>query len=677
MANTTRGRVIRELLLVAIIAAFIVPWSAATANVTAQLAADTYGWEPLNVIAGSSELRLHSLGEDTWEVWVCDTASGNVTVTPTGATNVLNAEISPFYRWLSDDAYRPVFRAGGTVSEGSSCAISVAGQVTSAPNGVIIVTDEASNGGSAQSGIWCPYEGLCPASPTTYPANYRSVTLGAHAIVGSNPRLVTAIHELGHTIHFGHSFSGTTTGTWAEYDNPTDVMSKAGDRTRTMGTLALNRYIAGWIDESQATVVQAPGTYAVSTVGDDDGLQLLFVPNGEQGWYTTIDARVRTGYDVSLPSAGVTVHTLDQRPEACGSSLPCFGLSRRVSQSPAESDSHAHVLAVGDQQVLANGWILSVEQQVGDRFVISLSDTSAPLFPGPVSVGGIETSSVSLTWPDAQDEGPVTYNVFVDDQDKLETVATSAVVTGLAPGQSHEIRVRARDNSGHEAWTAPVFVETLSRRDQWVAHNPESGLWSFRLGEGVVSSVYYGVPGDVPMLCDWDGDGIDTVGLYRPTEGYVYLRNTNTLGFADTEFFYGIPSDVPLCGDWDGDGTDTVGVYRVADRRFYLRNANTLGFADVVVEWGDDGDQPIVGDWDGDGIDTVAVIRSGMAHAPDGTEWPVEGVGRPVVGDLSGTGRDIIAYHQAGVITVVGAAGSQQLIRFGEDPSTVLAGWWD
>ncbi len=678
MANTARGRVLREFFLVAFIAAFVVPWGAATANMSAQLAQDVYGWEALNVIAGSSELRLHSLGDDVWEVWVCDTATGSVSVTPADVTAVLNAEVAPYYRWLSEEAYQPVFRSGGTVMEGSGCTNAVADRVTSDPNGVIIITDKPSNGGSAQSGIWCPYEGLCPASPEEFPDNFRSVTLGAHAVVGPNPRLVTVIHELGHTIHFGHSFSGTTTGIWAEYDNPIDVMSKAGDRTRLMGTLALNRYIAGWIPTDQVAVVDTPGLFTISAIGGG-ATKLLFVQNGEQGWYTTIDVRVTDGYDASLPRAGVTVHTLDQRAEACGSALPCFGLSRRVSQWPALGDTDGHLLEVGDQQSLPNGWILSVEGRVGDSFVVNLLDTLAPVFSGPVTAFGAEVSSVHLGWQAAQDEGPVTYEVLVGGEGVLETGETTAVITGLAPGRAHEIQVVARDNSGHTTTTSPIIVETLSKRDKWVAHHAGSGWWSFRLGEGATHTIYYGVPGDVPLLCDWDGDGVDTVGLYRPHEGFVYLRNSNTLGFADLDFFYGVPTDVPLCGDWDGDGSDSVGIYRPAEQRFYLRNSTSLGFADIVVQHGEPGDVPIVGDWDGDGVDTVAAYRpqTGTVYSAGRTDWPATRHGPMIIGDRSGTGSDLSAHYADGVITFVGEGGAQQIIRFGGESFTALAAWWD
>ncbi|MGI9648499.1 MAG: fibronectin type III domain-containing protein, partial [Acidimicrobiia bacterium] len=585
--------------------------------------------------------------------------------------------VGPFFRWMSDGAYRPQFVAGQTVAEGSGCTTAVADQVTSQPNGVIIVEDTASNGGSAQSGVWCPYEGQCPPSPLTYPENYRSVTLGAHAVVGSNPRLVTVVHELGHTLHFAHTFSGQTAGTWAEYDNPIDVMSRAGDRTRLMGTLALNRYIAGWIEPEDVLVADGAGSFLISPLGGT-GDQLLLIENGEQGWLTVVDARVRSGYDEALPEAGVSVHVLDQRAEACGSSLPCFGLSRRVSQWPAEADSTGHLLAEGDELVLPNGWILAVTGRTADGFQVSVADTGAPRFTGPVYATGVETSSVAIAWEPAQDEETVTYHVAADSRTPIATTDTQAVLTGLTPDREYEIRVTARDASGNEVSADPIGARTLSARDKWASHEAATGRWSFRQGEGVVDSVYFGVPGDVPLLCDWNGDGQDTIGLFRPHEGFVYLRNANSVGLADVDFFYGTPSDTPLCGDWDGDGADSIGVYRPHEQRFYLRNANSLGFADFDFQFGVAGDRPVVGDWDGDGIDTVGVYRSttGLVHGLEGEVIPVLGPGHPVVADYSGAGRDGVAAFSDGVLAF-GTEGGRQLIRFATSGHSVLSGWWE
>jgi hypothetical protein len=59
----------------------------------------------------------------------------------------------------------------------------------------------------------------------------------------------------------------------------------------------------------------------------------------------------------------------------------------------------------------------------------------------------------------------------------------------------------------------------------------------------------YGIPGDKPVVGDWNFDGIDTIGVYR--NGIFYLRNSNTIGFAEMVFALGIPGDHPIAGNWD------------------------------------------------------------------------------------------------------------------------------
>ncbi|MGH8953266.1 MAG: hypothetical protein ACRDX9_17825, partial [Acidimicrobiia bacterium] len=61
----------------------------------------------------------------------------------------------------------------------------------------------------------------------------------------------------------------------------------------------------------------------------------------------------------------------------------------------------------------------------------------------------------------------------------------------------------------------------------------------------------------------------------------VYFRNSNSTGVADSQFIYGDPGDKIVAGDWDGDGDDTIGVYRPGNGIFYLRNSNSQGGADA------------------------------------------------------------------------------------------------
>ena len=134
-------------------------------------------------------------------------------------------------------------------------------------------------------------------------------------------------------------------------------------------------------------------------------------------------------------------------------------------------------------------------------------------------------------------------------------------------------------------------------------------LVSDRTDGSVTAAVLFGQPGDLPVIGDWDGDGKDTIGVFRPSAGKFLLRNKNTGGLPDFTITFGAVGDIPLAGDWDGDGEDTIGVYRDSQHRFFLRNKLNAG-ADINVQFGVAGDVPVTGDWDGDGDDTIGVFRS-------------------------------------------------------------------
>jgi hypothetical protein len=120
--------------------------------------------------------------------------------------------------------------------------------------------------------------------------------------------------------------------------------------------------------------------------------------------------------------------------------------------------------------------------------------------------------------------------------------------------------------------------------------------------------------GWLPIAGDWDGDGIDTIGLYNPATSTFYLRSSNTTGMATTTFAFGTAGGglKPIVGDWDGDGDETVGLFNPATATFYLRNSLTTGMADVTFAYGTPGANllPVAGDWNGNGVDTVGVYDS-------------------------------------------------------------------
>jgi hypothetical protein len=176
-----------------------------------------------------------------------------------------------------------------------------------------------------------------------------------------------------------------------------------------------------------------------------------------------------------------------------------------------------------------------------------------------------------------------------------------------------------------------------------------------------LTSFYFGNPGDVPFSGDWDCDGVETPGLYRRSDGYVYLRNSNSEGNADITFFFGDPGDFPLAGDFDNDGCDSVSIFRPAEQQFYVINQlgssdGGLGSAEYSFLFGNTGDKPFVGDFDGDGVDTVGLHResTGLVYFRNSNSTGIADnqfiYGDPgdkiVAGDWNGDGTDTIGVYR-------------------------------
>lgn len=119
--------------------------------------------------------------------------------------------------------------------------------------------------------------------------------------------------------------------------------------------------------------------------------------------------------------------------------------------------------------------------------------------------------------------------------------------------------------------------------------------------------------GDVPLSGDWDGDRVQTIGVYRASTSTFYLRNHNTSGPPDHVIRFGQPGDLPVVGDWNGSGRTGIGVFQTASATFLLRDAADPGKAPTPITFGIAEDLPVIGDWDGDGKDTIGLYRPSAA----------------------------------------------------------------
>ena len=224
-------------------------------------------------------------------------------------------------------------------------------------------------------------------------------------------------------------------------------------------------------------------------------------------------------------------------------------------------------------------------------------------------------------------------------------------------------------------------LQAVSADEGIVIYDAATGVWQPVGGQ----AFYYGRPGDLPLICDWNGDEIDTVGLFRPATGNLFLRNSNSQGYADVTLHYGVPGDRPICGDWNGDGIETIGVFRPATGTFFLRNSNTLGYADLTFKFGSADDLPFAGDFNGDGIDTVGVRNSAgrmrLADARGALTYAVHfgDVGdQLLVGDWDGDGSDSLGVNRQGRLLLIDSMtyANPDWVYQGTTYGTPLVGRW-
>jgi len=177
---------------------------------------------------------------------------------------------------------------------------------------------------------------------------------------------------------------------------------------------------------------------------------------------------------------------------------------------------------------------------------------------------------------------------------------------------------------------------------------------------------FFGNPSDIPLAGDFNGDGCDTLSIYRPSEARFYIinelgENEGGLGAAEYSFIFGNPGDKPYTGDFDGDGITEVGLHRESTGFVYYRNTLTTGNAHNSFFFGDPGDRFVAGDWSEAKLqaaavsvapDTPAIFRPGDAtfyfrdSNSQGNATAILPFGGPSYLPVSGnTGSDPLVVH--------------------------------
>jgi len=437
-------------------------WSAPVGNVP-QSFSTTQGL--FGLIPKTPFVQRYSLDQDHWEVWLC----GSVSSTLPQAIAALQAATVDYYDSLSGGVYEPVFTAGGTIPTDSSCINGFFnGTYTpvGSPEGLFVI-DSVTGGGFASPGIICiSTDPDCSWIGSTFPSNQRYAVVGESSLL--NYPSVTA-HELGHTLQWPHSNSGTGD----EYDNPLDLMSgnsTTGGWTEPdpYATLSYNRFQSGWVAADD--VVIADGSYQAVTLRPHNvaGTQLFAIKTTQPGRFYVLGARTTSTYD-PIPSAwqGVEVYEVDYYCDdgAFGGGV-CPGIYRDQTQQPPSPNGVGHVLQAGES-IEIEGVTVTVTGATPTGYTITADpdpdpDTdTAPSAPGIPSVA-VGDEQATLSWTAAGDGGSpiLNYDVEVENRDVGGSTVTdvgvtlSKTMTGLDNGTTYRARVRATNAIGDGPWSA-------------------------------------------------------------------------------------------------------------------------------------------------------------------------------------------------------------------------------
>jgi hypothetical protein len=189
--------------------------------------------------------------------------------------------------------------------------------------------------------------------------------------------------------------------------------------------------------------------------------------------------------------------------------------------------------------------------------------------------------------------------------------------------------------------------------------------WYVKDGRYPYGSTYTlnGVPngsyGDVPVVGDFNGDGTDDFGVFRYNSSnstYYWYVKDGRYPNGSTYVLNGVPNgsygDVPVVGDFNGDGIDDFGVFRYNSTNstyyWYVKDGrypNGSTFVLNGVPNGSYGDVPVVGDFNGDGTDDFGVFRYDSSTStylwnvkdgryPNGSTYVYNGVPNGSSGDV-------------------------------------------
>ena len=410
---------------------------------------------------------------------------------------------------------------------------------------------------------------------------------------------------------------------------------------------------AACIPPSDASVRSCAHLIEVETVGIPSVVQdIMFGASGEYFSWPAIGTDSAGNLYVSLTHSDPSVFAEAR-------------LAGRCATDALNTMSGSSVLRTGETVHLTGRWgdYLGAAVDPADPSVVWVLGEYAKNTGGPNTDLGYWGTYVAKTTYDACSIATATFNVSKDFSDDNTANVTVALVCTTGTVTVDDDTAKEKPTADTADFTANGFTvgATCTATETVPAGytKDESGCVNVPISTGNCTIV--NTLNREAFTGDWDGDGDDTLGWYRPSDQSWHLKNSYSSGPSDITFVFGGDATViPVTGDWDGDGVETPGWYRPSDQSWHLRNDLNGGSCHICVVYGGGSSSniPVVGDWVGDGDDTIGWYR------PSDQSWHlrndfnggscqicvVYGGGsssnKPVTGDWDGDGDDTIGWYR-------------------------------
>ncbi|HKQ05908.1 MAG TPA: SBBP repeat-containing protein [Blastocatellia bacterium] len=126
--------------------------------------------------------------------------------------------------------------------------------------------------------------------------------------------------------------------------------------------------------------------------------------------------------------------------------------------------------------------------------------------------------------------------------------------------------------------------------------------YSFAAGQPLFVPAGYPSLGDIPMVADFDGDGLADPGIWRASQGIWIIPKSSTNYTTYIFAQWGQLGDVPVAADFDHDGKADIGYYHEGLWAILKSSRNYSTSSLIFYNWGGAGLQPVCADFDGDGV---------------------------------------------------------------------------